>query len=285
MREEAITIGIRSLADERESPQKPELTHQGWSAGTQKGVVLENVKRGRIDHSVVRMMLPNGTIAVWDQPVIDEHPGVIFAPIRRIGEGNWSRYLLYFIVTDRPIVQTRSNNTRTLVENRSVSSIEFPRGIGEKTAPTFQSREFLNQSRVAILGSQSEFCPFGGDDEREEAPTLVILPGAQPIPCGLTNPNTSLFATNQGNFVIPITPRSAEEGLETISDSQQKEGIKKLIPLEFPQETDQILERSSTMALQGNWNSTDPILICGYTKALLAEIERLVRANKIPVTG
>ena len=303
MKERHTTIGVRTLKEEAENPGQPEIRQLGWKLegfesinGMQTGRI-SNPKKGTVEHVVVRTMLDDSRVLVWDQPVWIENPGTVSVPVRRIasGKGNKEdRIIVYMIIVQRPIVNPMINVPRTgavlhHMEKNGITSLEFPRGIssGSDSNYMFYLSGSCRAEKLQLFGDQSAFEASGGFDEMgEEVPELILHPGTEPIlVCGV-NPNTSLFATTQGGYIFPISPdtRAAEEKAAS-SATQQAEQIRGIIPLVYPEETDKILSFSEKMAQTGFWGSNSPIVVDSFTMSMLAQVGRLVRENRIPVTG
>jgi len=164
----------------------------------------------------------DGRVVVWDQPVIYENPGAIFAPYRFVQSGKAEkadRITIYLILVQRPIVKACLNLPETSLigeEDAGVMSLEFPRGISDdlkKSGFEFLLSKTHKMDRMSLLGDQGMFDAAGGTDEfAEEVPTLTVLPGTPPILVAGLNPNTSYFGTTQGGFIIPIAPTINDTG-------------------------------------------------------------------------
>jgi|GEM_PF-2354662 len=299
MKEASVSLGVRPLVEELQDPRQPELQRVDWTAelSTVQGrpvANLTNPRKARFVHTVVRALMGGGNVVCWDQPVIYENPGAIFAPVRyrRSGKGQKDDQLtVYMILVQRPIVKPCLNlpGTVRLGESTSgVMSLEFPRGISDKL--NTPGLEFMLSSthgleRVLLLGDQALFDAAGGRDEfEEEVPSLTLLPGIEPILVGGSNANTAYFGTNQSSFVVPIAPR-LNRTLEQSGGTVQQEFIRGLVPLRYPEETDQLLENSVRIVSTGVWDSKTPVLIDNFTVSMLAHVGRLLRQGKLPVTG
>jgi len=300
MKEASVSLGVRPLAAELDDPRRPELQKVDWTAeitgvAGKPVVTLTHPKRGRVVQSVVRALMGDGRIGIWDQPVFYENPGAIFAPFRykRSGKAEKAdRVTLYMIMIQRPVVKSCLNLPETAnigEEDSGVMSVEFPRGISDdlkKSGFEFLLSQTHRMERMSLLGDQGMFDAAGGMDEfAEEVPTLTVLPGAAPILVGGCNANTTYFGTTQGGFVIPISPRQ-NLGLDQAGGSAvQREFISGLVPLQFPEETDRLLEETARIMSTGVWSKQTPVLIDDFTIAMLTHIGRLLRQGRLPITG
>lgn len=303
MKETTANIQTRPIAEEIEKPGTPELPGIQWAATGDSNTWYEigNPRKGRIIHHVVRMLGQDGRTIVWDQPIYMENPGVVMAPVRRISAGKGQKedkIIVYLIVVQRPIVQPFINGVlpsdiaaavtdqgKRIIQP-GITSLEFPRGIGNKTPTNFFLLGSYKMERITILGEQNALDAAGGLEEfAEEVPELKILPGVAPILASGINCNTSLFGTTVGGYVIPVCPdiREAEEKVAT-SATQQVEQIKGIIPLVYPFETDEVLAMTERTIRTGAWAANTPVLIDGFTLTMFEQISRLIRQNRIPIT-
>jgi hypothetical protein len=301
MRESSVVTSVRDITEELKTPREPNVDIE-WVCKIEQGIwrELSNPKKGKILHRVARSIGPSGVV-VWDQPVFVENPGLGMCPVRRIKSGKGRKedlYIVYMVVVQRPIMESKLNlalkkkliipTLEGLFGNfQGVTSIEFPRGIAFPTNFSLSAIEAFDQGRMYLLGDQQAFDAAGGFEElQEEIPQLMIHPNFESMLIGGLNPNTSLFQTTQGEFIVPVQPdtRLAMEKAET-SASQGAEQIKGIIPLVFPSDTDYLLREAERIVQTGIWAPTLPILLDSFTKSLLAQLARLIRENRIPVTG
>lgn len=252
-----------------------------------EGGGLQNLKRGKIDTVAVEVSNSDGKKILWDQYRIMENPGSVIAPIRRINSGAREKYIIYFILVMRPVVESLLNSDVHFMDDnkfQGITSIEFPRGVGSVQGyKNFSLDEMHRNTRIFILSDEKRFATSGEEEMLDEAPQLMICPGAQPMLVSGLNPNTSNFATNQSGFIVPVSPDTRDIE-DRVSSSQSDELIKKIIPIEFPYETDKILEQSEKIMKTGIWNRETPVIVDNFTLAMLAHIERYIRSGKIPVT-
>lgn len=304
MKEEAVSLGIRLLREEFIDPQMPRLEQLGWRVEVEEidgkfVVKIHNPMRGTIYQVCARMVNTSGKVIAWEQPVFVENPGVGIAPVRRIrapkGQGE-DRYFVYLLITERPIVFPRLNSREGGIINvagmsikHGIASVEFPRGIGEGRVKEFELAALHREQRIRLIGraEQEAFEKAGGFAElHEEMPQVSLCFGMSPMLIGGLNPNTAYFGTTQGCWLIPVAPQKSDdsEGKVVVATSPD-ECIKGVVALRFPEETDLLLDQTEKILRQGAWNNQTPILVDSFTKSILADLPRLIRQNRIPVTG
>ncbi|OGY79400.1 MAG: hypothetical protein A3B74_00985 [Candidatus Kerfeldbacteria bacterium RIFCSPHIGHO2_02_FULL_42_14] len=145
--------------------------------------------------------------------------------------------------------------------------------------------EIVNPSKGRMLGGGYTRSEIVEIEREEEVPELVIVPGSPHIFLGGSNPNTAYFATTQSCMLVLVKPQ-IEPAVERLdSETAKAELIKEIIPLQFPEEVDQLMARTAALMERGCWDPKEPVLVCALTKAMFAEIARLDRAGKISVTG
>lgn len=306
MKEETYNVGIRLLREEFIDPQLPQLEQLGWKVEVEEiskryVVKIHNPKRGTIYQICARMVNTAGKPIVWEQPIFIENPGIGIAPVRRIrapkGQGqDQDRYFVYLLITERPIVWPRLNSREGGIISIAgmsikpgITSIEFPRGIGEDRVKEFELAALHREQRIRLIGreEQEAFEKAGGFAElHEEMPQVSLCFGMSPMLIGGLNPNTAFFGTTQGCWLIPVAPQSRDYGDgKVVVATSPDECIKGMVALRFPEETDMLLDQAEDFLRQGAWNNQTPILVDSFTKSILADLPRLIRQNRIPVTG
>ncbi|MBU1167353.1 hypothetical protein KKC60_03010 [Patescibacteria group bacterium] len=296
MKEKAAIASITTLDEALKSGGiSPE--ELGWKvevleAGSSHVVKISNPEKGLIYQVFVRMVTSKG-VKQWDQIILEENPGVAMLPYRIFGQKGRSRKCIVYMVTvERPVVFPRLNShaTKQEISVYGATLIEFPRGIGENKKLKFRfDPGWQLEKRAMFPSGENLFANSGGIVElSEEVPQLSILDGGEPRVVGMMNPNSAYYSTNQGLWLVPVSEPKEKGRIaeEAVASSAREEQITGIIPVEWPEGVDHLLQEAEKIASgKKPWDSKSPVLADSFTLSCLAHFERCHREGSLITTG
>lgn len=245
-----------------------------------------NDVRGELRSIVVKMNTPQGSVA-WMQWECLDRPGAVQVPFRHLKKKGKSEVWVYFIIVTRLVPENRLNlswqSLKANQRSRGVSSLEFPRGIAASIG-TKMTLSLTNQAdRLFLIGNADMYKHIGADQEmQEEVPFLKVV--NEPLLGFGYNANTTHYVSTQAGYLVPVEV-DHDRIQAQLEDSPVEEGIKNLVTLRWPEETDAVIQASSKLMPFGRWDNNTAVLIDGFTFSGLAVLGAMFRQGELPVTG